>query len=107
VLTDAKLIRRDGPDGPWASFSMNVRGREGDGTNFRIFPATSFSVFLLPVAADFCNGSHVLEEPCASRNVIGFNSSAMISAYAGDKSVLPALGLSLGILGQQKHNPSD
>jgi hypothetical protein len=94
VLTDAKLIRRDGPDGPWASFSMNVRGRESNGSDFRIFPATSLPVLLLPVAADFCNGSHVLDEPCASRNIVGFNSSSMISAYEGDKNVLPVLGLS-------------
>jgi hypothetical protein len=72
---------------------MNVQGDgEGKGENFRIFPATSFSVFLLPVAADFCNGSHALSEPCASRNTLRTDSPFW--ATAGDRSFLPPLGLS-------------
>jgi hypothetical protein len=73
---------------------MNVQGDgEGTGSNFRIFPAFSFSVFLLPVAADFCNSSHTLEKYCASRDVLEITDSDTWQTQ-GNKSILGAMGLS-------------
>lgn len=66
------VLRRDGPDGPWASFYINVGDADasGHGQNFRAFPSLSLSVLVLPLAADFCNGSHLLDLVCQARNTI-------------------------------------
>lgn len=68
---------RDGPDGPWASYSINVGDSLGSGAGqtFRAFPGFSLSIVLLLLAADFCSRSHLSDPACIARNAYQPNAS--------------------------------
>jgi hypothetical protein len=65
--------RRVGPDGPWAFFNIGILDAPYE--DFRAFPALSLSVILLPLTADFCNGSRRSDPACMARG----------STYQGEK----------------------
>jgi hypothetical protein len=92
------LIRypsRDGPDGPWASFNINVGYDDGEytGQTFRAFPGVSLSIVLLPLAAEFCTGIHLSDPACVARNVFQTNASKPFRSD-GDIDIISALSLS-------------
>ena len=99
TFTSLKIIDsscRDGPDGPWASFNMTVSGtgsKEDLGQTFRTFPGLSFSILLVPIAAEFCSGSRILEESCVSRNNFQSNASTSWKSI-GEINILSVLPLS-------------
>ena len=91
---------REGPDGPWASFPINIgdSGTGLEGQTFHIFPALSLSIVTVPVTADFCSGKHATDKSCAARTT--FSAGASPSwASRGQIDVISALGLSRFVSG--------
>jgi hypothetical protein len=86
---------RDGPDGPWASFNINVGNYDAmyAGQTFRAFPGVSLSIVLLPLAADFCSGIRLSDPSCVARNVFQTNASRSFNSD-GEIDIISALGLS-------------
>jgi hypothetical protein len=72
----------------------------GSGQSFRAFPAFSLSIVVLPLAADFCDGSRVDEPACRARNSTDHGQTqawkpdqSQSWKAAGEVDVFAALGL--------------
>jgi hypothetical protein len=87
------LFSRDGSDGPWASFYINTGGDgQGQGQNIRTLPGLSFSILLLPLAQEDCDGARSRDPSCDPSQTYQRNSS--VSETIGDLDILTVVGLS-------------
>jgi hypothetical protein len=87
-------VHREGADGPWASFYINViSDSQGvNGQDFRAFPGLSLPLTLAPVDGRYCDSTHITDPSCAEREVFQPNALTQWES-SGSVNALEAVGM--------------